>query len=1659
MPSVDNRIVSMTFDNQRFENKLQDTIDSLNKLGDSIDDLANHQPFDDINTAANRFDVGNMADAIDSISNKFSALGAIAFTAIQNITNGILGFVGHIADIGKQDVLAPILTGGKQRAMNIEQAKFMFAGLGLDVQKGMDSAKAAVLGTAYGLDAAAKVASQFGASGIKVGDQMTSALRGVAGAAAMTGSSFSEIGDIFAQSAASGKVRTIDLEQFSTRGLNAAAAIAKVMGKTEAQVREMASNGTLDFATFAGAMDKAFGSHATEANKTYAGSLANLHAAMSRMGEAFLAPRLTQERDIFNALTPDIDKMTAAMKPLFQVFTDFGDVTSKHLIATLNHVDFKKITEGFKIISFGVKDLIETFNNIKDAIKSAFKDVFPPSTLGAFTSFALVFHKLAENLKPTAEVLKVIRDVFHVLFETIKVGFDIVKGLFGVLEHLGAIFKTLTASSIGANGGILGLIDKLALLIIKVEDFLTKGGGLERFFAKVNIIIDVVVVKIQQFIDKVKDMSESVEKKLAGPTKAVDDFAKKVNEFFFGNSPLGKNDRDHSGVTEASNRIQQRLDQVSSGFDKFVNFFKNAADKLKAPLDKAWNIFANWMNDFKEKIVNAFKPGDFDSSVDAINVGLLTALTVMFRRFMKGGLNISFDSGIFKKIKESFDQLTGTLKAMQTEIKAEAIEKIAISVAIMAASLLVLSLIDSKKLTQALLAVTVSMSELGLMLKVLDDIGKGAGGTVKLVALSGTMIAISTSALILAGALAILAALDPFKLAGALAAMVGMLAALVGTLKAISGDNKDMLIPANMLILIAGAMVILSGAIAILAALDPLRLAGALAGLTAALALMVGTLKALSGDTKDLIVSTQALNLIAISMVILAGAIAILASIDPIKLASGLLGLTTALSLMVGTLKVMSGETKDIIASAFALNLIATSMIILSKAIELIGSMDWKTLDQGLLGVAAALAIIAATTLLMPPDLPAIGLGLVLVALAVNGIAIALRLMSDTKHMGQALESMGLALLILAAGAMAMEGALPGAIALGVMAVALGILTIVLEQLAKIKTGDIIKALIAMAGIIGILAGMSILLSSALAPMIGLAVGLGAIGLAFVALGYGMFMLGKGLEAIAKFGLVGFDVLAKGFHVLFRSVIAELKNEIEDLLNAVPLLIRLVDAILSQLLDTLIKLTPKLAKLLIELFKNGLKALREIYPDLIQTGLFLLLKLLEGIANNIDPIVTAAINILVNFLQALSDNVGLLIQAGVNLIISFLSGVSSAEDQIMTAVIQIMLNFVQTIVNNIQIIIDAGANMLIQLIFGITRDILKIADAITQIIQEFIIQIGIHAVDIATTGTNVLIWFLGALTGDVIRIANAITDMIIALVTALGNDGGKIAAAGAGALAKFLKGLGGDANIIGQAISGLIHDIVTAIVNVLNNIPDELQRLANGFIDFFNKLADVIRKVGKPLGDAMANLANAMIQGFGDAFVEGITKVVIDRLPGPLKHFAGAVTDFFKGSPVERGIIYKIGQRVMVGFGDAITQGFANSADSVTDGSKAIVSSMSDALAKTSDILGNTAEFNPTITPVLDLTRVQTEAGKINDMMVAKISPDASLVNANDISAQQAAINASNAAAINQQGSPSSLEFNQTINAPQPLSANDIYRNTKSQIVLAKKELGIDETN
>ena len=106
--TVDERVVQMRFDNKQFESGVQSTLSTLDKLKQSLKLTDASKGIENVTAAAKNCDMSPMARAAETISVKFSAMEAIAFTALQNITNSAIRFGSQIVSALTVD---PIKTG------------------------------------------------------------------------------------------------------------------------------------------------------------------------------------------------------------------------------------------------------------------------------------------------------------------------------------------------------------------------------------------------------------------------------------------------------------------------------------------------------------------------------------------------------------------------------------------------------------------------------------------------------------------------------------------------------------------------------------------------------------------------------------------------------------------------------------------------------------------------------------------------------------------------------------------------------------------------------------------------------------------------------------------------------------------------------------------------------------------------------------------------------------------------------------------------------------------------------------------------------------------------------------------------------------------------------------------------------------------------------------------------------------------------------------------------------------------------------------------------------------------------------------------------------------------------------------------------------------
>lgn len=641
---VDERVVEMRFDNSQFEKNVSTSMSTLDKLKQSLNFDGASKSFENIDRAANNVSFDKIASGVEALENRFSTMGIVGMRVIENMTDAMIGF----AKKGINFVTNSIVQGGKKRAMNLENAHFQLQGLLKDeaaVQAVMQNVSDSVDGTAYSLDAAAKVASQYAATGMRAGDKMYAALRAVAGVAAMTNSEYEDMGQIFTTVAGNGRLMGDQLNQLASRGLNAAATLATYLNKSESEVRDMVSKGKISFETFAAAMDDAFGEHAKKANETFTGALSNVKAALARIGALFISPLIEQNGafvKLFNTLREKINEIKSTMGPIADFFTSTVMNMANKLSGFIAKINVKKPFERLGEILAPSKwdTLIKKINDagvstetFQDALKKTAKEhgVAIDDLIKEYGSLGNVIAAGKLSKSVIIETIKKLAKSFTKTSEAVKVTTD-------GLEHFQEMVKKTIRGDFG-NGA-----DRVKALTKAGEDYATVQKLVNKVWERTNGTWSDCTITADDLTSVVKNLSDS-ELKSAGYTdeqvKALRELAKQAEET---GTPL--------------NELIANLEKPSAK-DLLIDSFRNALQGITS-------VIRSVKNAWSEVFSSSKNTGALYAIIDAIHTlsekmvvseeradklkrtfkGLFAVLDII-RMFAGGALKI-----VFKILKE-----------------------------------------------------------------------------------------------------------------------------------------------------------------------------------------------------------------------------------------------------------------------------------------------------------------------------------------------------------------------------------------------------------------------------------------------------------------------------------------------------------------------------------------------------------------------------------------------------------------------------------------------------------------------------------------------------------------------------------------------------------------------------------------------------------------------------------------------------------------------------------------------------------------------------------------------------------------------------------------------------------------------------------------------
>lgn len=417
--------------------------------------------------------------------------------------------------------LASITIGkGFGRLVEIDNAKAKLDGLGHSsesVQKIMDNALESVKGTSFGLGEAATTASSAVAAGIKPGKELTRYLSLTGDAAAIAGSSMGEMGSIINKVQTSNKAYNGELQQLSERGIPIYQWIAKEAKVTADEVFEMARDGEVSSEMFLNAIETNIGGAAKKmGEKSFTASLANMWAAVGRLGASFLDAG-GKGGGFFSKMKPLMNDLTTAIDGMEGSAAKWGETLGQVLDKVVN----------------GIKGIVNWYNSLDKNTQKLIASIMQWSTLilVGLGPVLMIFSKLTGIIGaifgPFGKFLK-----FFAKFSTAaKSSEGAIIGITKVFPKLGAILGTLTGPVGWITLGVIALGTAFVVAYKKSETFrnivnaalngvkqtfitigniikgffqLFKGNGQDGVITLSKILPPNVVVGLTNFATKVK---------------------------------------------------------------------------------------------------------------------------------------------------------------------------------------------------------------------------------------------------------------------------------------------------------------------------------------------------------------------------------------------------------------------------------------------------------------------------------------------------------------------------------------------------------------------------------------------------------------------------------------------------------------------------------------------------------------------------------------------------------------------------------------------------------------------------------------------------------------------------------------------------------------------------------------------------------------------------------------------------------------------------------------------------------------------------------------------------------------------------------------------------------------------------------------------------
>ena len=608
-------------------------------------------------------------------------------------------------------------------------------------------------------------------------------------------------------------------------------------------------------------------------------------------------------------------------------------------------------------------------------IKEAWKEIFPPRTAESLVELTKKFKEFTAQLNISDKTAEALKSIFRAVFSVMKTGIQIVKTLASALFKLIGVFRPLGELVMTAIGFLAKWVDKTAEAA-RNSKWLSNAVG-------------TVVEALKKFADAVGKMIkkflsyESFVNFFKGLFNLIKNIGLAIGKFLGG---IIRNGDLNQLMKIINTGLMGGLIAKVTGFvDKLGKLTENAVGILQSVKD----VLKAYQQEIQVKTLLKI------AGAIAIMVGSLWVLSSIDGVALTKALAAM--TMVITELMVAFKVLTWLSKDKNILLRNSlALINLSLSLLILGAAIKTIASLNFKQMLTGLVGLAGAMGVLTAAIYMLPDDGK----TKKKVK---GLITLSLSLLIMSIALKKIGSMDILSI---IKGLTTMLISLGGMAFILSKMNPEGALRKSIsMLVLANSLIILAGALKILGSMSWGEIGRGLTAMAGSLAILTVVMNLL--PKKGNIFKSIGLFGAVVSMIVLAGALKILATMNWEDIKRSLVAMGGALTILVVAMKILGSSIGGALAGASSLILASFALIELALGLKILASINPKKMATAILGLAAALTVlgiagallskvaggllaVAGAAALFGVAAVLLGTGLTLIAAGISALALAL---------------------------------------------------------------------------------------------------------------------------------------------------------------------------------------------------------------------------------------------------------------------------------------------------------------------------------------------------------------------------------------------------------------------------------------------------------------------------------------------------------------------------------------------------------------------------------------------------------------------------------------------------------------------------------------------